>query len=246
MVAQLDAFHYDSARVPVGRAYEYLKSNRDGTHAAPITLFVAARDRLESFKWDSGGSAATLVVALMDWRRFSVRRFESWQVRRGQPDTLLATLQVDSAGQGLRFSAMPDTVITVAAWPWHSCDFDFASLGLTLPHLRQPEAGFHFRREDVIHGEDGFGFGDFGAIEVSFLGRETRRGRPTRRYQMTGAGLRHTTGMLWSDAVSSHIVEFAIPIPDEPGFRDVRLRLQKIFRLSATEWERYQRERVGE
>ena len=55
--AQISAFSYDSSRVPVGRAYEYVKSNRDGTHATQVTVYVAAVDRLESLKWDSGGDA---------------------------------------------------------------------------------------------------------------------------------------------------------------------------------------------
>ncbi len=36
--AQLDAFRYDAKRVPVGRVYQYLKSNRDGSHAGNVTL----------------------------------------------------------------------------------------------------------------------------------------------------------------------------------------------------------------
>jgi hypothetical protein len=49
---QVDALRFDAAKVPVGRVYQYLKSNRDGSHAGRVTVYVAKPDRLESLKWD--------------------------------------------------------------------------------------------------------------------------------------------------------------------------------------------------
>ena len=42
---------------------------------------------------------------------------------------LRATLEADSAGTGVQLSFQPDSLIPIDAWPWHSYDFDFASLG---------------------------------------------------------------------------------------------------------------------
>src|SRR5262245_48720287 len=50
--AQVEALQYDSAKLPVGRVYQYLKSNRDGSHPGRVTLYVARTDRLESLKGD--------------------------------------------------------------------------------------------------------------------------------------------------------------------------------------------------
>src|SRR5262249_10803826 len=145
---QVSAFRHDPARVPVGRVYEYLKSNRDGSRPGRVSLYVAAPDRLESLKWEPDDETATLVVAILDWSRFSVARFENWQLRRGRPDVKRPSLETDRDGSGLRVSPLPGRRVAVRAWPWHSYDFDFASLGITLAHLREPERPVTFERID--------------------------------------------------------------------------------------------------
>jgi hypothetical protein len=75
--AQINRFRFRTERVPVGRLYRFDKSNIDGSHKGEILLYVAARDRLEA--WKPGEEWSTLVTADMDWKRFSVRRFESWR-----------------------------------------------------------------------------------------------------------------------------------------------------------------------
>ncbi len=243
--AQVAAFDFDSARVPVGRAYEYVKSNRDGTHPTQVTVYVAGLDRLESLKWDSGGEAATLVTATLDWARFSIRGFDSRRLRRREPEVVQGTLSTDSTPPAIRVSFLPDSAIPIRAWPWHSYDFDFAGLGATLPHLRDPQAGFVFARMDVVYAGDGVGFGDLGPVEVAFEQRERRDGRDTRRYRIGGPGLANTAGLLWTDARDGTLVEYEIPIPDEPGFIDGRLRLTGTLELGPTEWEAYKRGKIG-
>ncbi len=243
--AQVSAFSFDSARVRVGRAYEYVKSNRDGTHPTQVTVYSAALDRLESLKWDSGGEAATLVAATLDWERFSIRGFDSRRLRRHQPEVLQGTLRTDSSAAALRVSFLPDSAIPVRMWPWHSYDFDFASLGAALPHLADRDGRFVFARMDVVYNGDEIGFGDLGPVEVAFEQRERRDGRDTRRYRIGGPGLANTTGLLWTDAVDGTLLEYEIPIPDEPGFNDTRLRLIRTLELSGTEWEAYKRAKVA-
>ena len=36
--AQVEAFSFDSSRVPVGRVFHYVKSNRDGSHPGNVAL----------------------------------------------------------------------------------------------------------------------------------------------------------------------------------------------------------------
>jgi hypothetical protein len=220
---QVSAFQFDSLRVPVGRLsvgrlYEYLKSNRDGTHPGIISLYVAASDRLESLKWSRGDSTATLVVAVMDWPRFSVRSFHNFEVRRGAGDRLRGSAVADSGGAGLTLSFEGEKFVRVKRWPWHSYDFDFASLGLTLPHLKNPEGTFTIERVDVTYRGDDFGLEDLGPVEVQFQGMERRGAGLTRRYRIGGPGLQHAEGRLWVDAGKRHIVEFELPVPDEPGY----------------------------
>ena len=58
--------------------------------------------------------------------------------------------------------------------------------------------------------------------------------------------LSNTVGTLWADATEGHLVEFELPIPDEPGFTDGRLRLLGVERKTPAEWESFKRARLGE
>ena len=243
--AQVSAFSFDSARVPVGRAYEYVKSNRDGTRPTQVTVYVASMDRLETLKWDSGGDAATLVTATLDWERFSVRGFNSRRLRRDAPDVPQATLTTDSAPAALRVSFLPDSAVPVRMWPWYSYDLDFAGLGAMLPHLSDPEAGFVFARMDVVYRGDDPGFADHGPVEVAFERREPRGGRDARRYRIGGPGLGNMTGWLWADLRDGTLLEYELPVPDEPGYIDGRLRLVRMRELQPAEWSTYQRASVA-
>jgi hypothetical protein len=128
--AQVSKFRYAPDKVDVGTLLLYQKSNIDGSNAGRIALFIAAVDRLESFKWHEGGGSATLVTADMNWEAFSVRRFESWRLHADGTKQLQGTLeQVDGEPRFL-ITFGPDNQQTVRLWhwPWHSYDFDFASL----------------------------------------------------------------------------------------------------------------------
>jgi hypothetical protein len=245
VAAQVAAFRFDPLRVPVGRVYQYLKSNRDGTHPGRVSLYVAGFDRLESLKWDDEIGWATFVVAEMDWTRFSVRRFESWDLRRGKPPVLKATLDTDKEG-AISISVLPGPPTKIRTWPWHSYDFDFASLGATLPHRADPEAELRFSRTDFVQEEGNVRFAELGEVRLRYEGREQRGEAKTRRYRLEGPGLADTVGTLWADAAEGHLVEFELPIPDEPGFTDGRLRLLAVEQKTPGEWESFKRARLGE
>jgi hypothetical protein len=241
--AQVEAFRFDSTRVPVGRLYQYLKSNRDGSHVGQVSLYVAAVDRIESLKLEPGGSSPVLVVALLDWTRFSVRRFESWGLSRKAAPERRATLDTEGDGTGVRVSFLPDSLIVIRAWPWHSYDFDFASLNLALAHLIAPEKAFSFERADVVYGPP-LSFADLGPVTARFLRREQRLGHSARLYELEGPGLQGHRGKLWTAIDGAYLVEFELPFPDEPGYTDVRLQLQSVQPLLLADWEAYKRERV--
>jgi hypothetical protein len=242
--AQVEAFAYRPDRVPVGRVFHYLKSNRDGTHPGLIALYVAAQDRIEAFKYDSGGSQATLVVGFLDWEAMTVRRLEAYGVRRGEPDQPRAWLDSDWKAGGVRVFYAPDSLVRIARWPWHSYDFDFASLNLVLPHLRQPEGRLEFGRADIVRVGDGAEFRDLGALALEYEGRETRQGVAVRRYRLDGPGIENTTGLIWAAVEQGHIVEFELPIPDEPGYTDGRLRLLRVETLTPEGWHAWRRRMV--
>lgn len=240
-LAQLHALKFDADKVPVGRVFHFVKSQRDGTHTARISVYVPDADRIESLKWDEGGDTATLVMAGMDWPRFSVKHLQGWRLARGQAPEQRVTLDV--VGDQLSMSLMTEP-LRISHWPWHSYDFDFTSLNFTLPHLLNPEDGLSVWRTDFVYA-DPPAVAELGAVELKFEKLERRDGRRLRRYSIGGPGLGNLAGTWWSDARTGLLVEYELPIGDEPGYRDVRLRLESTEKLGAAQWEAFKRQAVG-
>lgn len=241
-IAQLDALEFDADKVPVGQVFHFVKSQRDGTHATRISVYVPDADRIESLKWDEGADTATLVMAGMDWPRFSVKHFQGWRLARGQAPEPRVTLDV--AGDQLSMSLMSEP-LQLGHWPWHSYDFDFTSLNLTLPHLLKPRRGLSIWRTDFVY-TDPPKVAELGTVELRFEKLERRDGRRLRRYSIGGPGLQDLAGTWWSDARTGLLVEYELPIGDEPGYRDVRLKLESTEKLDAARWEAFKRQAVGD
>jgi hypothetical protein len=239
--AQVTALQFEAGRVPVGTVLEYMKSNRDGTHPSRISVYVASRDRIESLKWNRGEAEATLVTAEMDWSRFSVKHFESWQLARDNAPQLRATMQV--SGDELSMSLMPQP-LKISHFPWASYDFDFASLSLVMPQLRNPKADFSFWRTDYVYG-DAPAMAELGEVQLHFERQANRGGHKVWRYSIGGPGLGYAEGIWWSDRRTGLLVEYELPVGDEPGYRDVRLKLSSIERMSAPEWNSFKQRSVG-
>ena len=131
------ALRFDPAKVKVGRVYQYREVQPRRLAPRPGLPVRGRAGSAESLKWDDEVGWATFVVAEMDWTRFSVRRFESYDLRKGKAPLLKATLDTDAAG-AVSISVLPGPPLKLTTWPWHSYDFDWASLGATLPHLVKP------------------------------------------------------------------------------------------------------------
>jgi hypothetical protein len=243
--AQTTQFAYDSAKISVGEVLHYEKSAIDGAKPTRVSVYIQNRDSIESLKWDDKSTSATLVQARMDWQRFSVREFKSWQLEHGVPPRLEGTLEASRDGTQLDVSFVDGGQVKIARWPWHSYDFDFVSLGLTLPHLIDPEADFIFWRTDVVFAGEGMDFAEIGGVRMHFEAEELRDDRKVRRYAIGGAGLGHQYGKLWTDVRSGAMVEYQIPIGDEPGYRDVRVRLERTETMSPSQWESFKRAKIG-
>jgi hypothetical protein len=239
--AQVAAYRFNAANVPVGKLFHYEKSNLDGTRMAHISVYMPAVDRVEALKWDEGGDQATLVQAMLDWSTFSVRRFDAWLLARDAAPERRATLEVE--GSELRMSLMAEPLV-LTHWPWHSYDFDFTSLNLTLPHLRNPEGELVFWRTDFVY-QDPPAIAELGEMRLRFERAEMRARNHVRRYALSGEGLAGARGTWWADRRTGLLVEYEIPVGDEPGYDSVRLRLSGEERMSAPAWERFKRAAVG-
>jgi hypothetical protein len=240
--AQISALEFQPRKVPVGKVFHLVKSQLDGAHEARISYYVAAVDRVEALKWDQGGDEATLVVAQLDWSRFSVRAFRVSHLVRGAPPEPRANLDVDAAGV-LTMSLNPSPV-QLTHFPWQSFDFDFTGLTLVMPHLRDPESGFRFWRTDFVYA-DPPSVAEIGEVTLAFAGQEKHLGKRTRRYSITGPGLEGKEGNWWADAGTGLLVEFEIPIGDEPGYDSVRIRLDDVGQMNDAAWEMFKRRSIG-
>jgi hypothetical protein len=244
--AQVTQLRFDAAKVPQGTVMHYKKSQLDGSNATNVSVYMIDGEHLESLKWDEDSTIATLVKARMDWRRFSVREFQSLRLEKGKAPELRGTLEANASGTQLKVSFLNGKVVRITHWPWHSYDFDFASLGLTLPHLRNPEEDLIFWRTDVIFVGEGVDFAEVGGIRLHLEAKELRDSQPVRRYSIGGAGLQHRYGKLWTNASGGQLIEYQIPIGDEPGFNDVRLLLDRSQSMSPAQWEEFKKSRIGE
>jgi hypothetical protein len=234
----IDAFVYRAEALPVGSAFHYRKSNIDGSHASNVVLYVAAQDRIESLKWSEGHRAATLVKAEMDWDLFSVRRFETWRFSQGEGGQLRGWLEAGEESGTYHYSFGPfEGDSTVESAPWHSYDFDFASLNLSLRYLRELEGSFGFHIADAIPQGDSWVFGNVGAVTMSFEARETRGDREVRRYAIDGPGLDDRGGWIWVDIEDRIITDLEIEKPDEDEYQNNKLLLLETEQLTEAEWQ---------
>ncbi len=234
-LAQVEGFRFQPCKAPAGKVLHYVKSQLDGSHEARVSVYVASPERIESLKWDQGGEHATLVVALMDWNRFSVRRFESWQLARGAEPAMRAAMDV--IGNELRVSFL-DQPVTLNHWPWHSYDFDFTSLNLALPHRADPRREIRFWRTDFVYGDSPV-MAELGEVRLEFQARDSRLGRPAWRHGLGGPGLGDHRGTWWVDRRNGLTLEFELPAGDEPGYDDARFRLDGIEPMSADQWRAF-------
>lgn len=244
VLAQVAAFRYHPDAAVSGVVLHYRKSNLDGSHASSIDLFLAAPDRLESFKWSAGDTTATLVKAWLEGERLTVRRFESWQVTTGtrrMPVALEAKAGTDTLTIRVGDRAFHTPV---RLWPWHSYDFDLASLGWAMRFLVAPERPFTVGITDPGPSQTGLTMREFGPVAVTFVRREDRHGRPSRRYTIDGPGLEQRGGVLWVDRETGFLVGFEIQKPDEDEMVSGKLELVGTDPMTETGWIAYQQARL--
>jgi hypothetical protein len=242
----IDRFQFDAQKIETGLVYHYEKSNIDGTHASNVSLFVADTGHVESFKWSPWSRSGTLVTAELDWETFSVRRFESWRLGSAGERSAVAKLRYLDSLQSVEVWFGPTDTVRIEYLPWHSYDFDFASLNMSLRHLVDPHAPFNIGIADVVRSPGGFRFAFKGLVEMRYVGEEVRYEVPCRKYEVNGPGLEDRGGAIWVSRADGHIVDYEIDLPDEPGYRSGKLRLRFIEQMTNEGWGQFIRSSLGE
>ncbi|MCZ6836191.1 MAG: hypothetical protein O7G85_10490 [Planctomycetota bacterium] len=235
----IDAFRFDASKVEVGKAYFYLKSNIDGTRPSNVAHYLPDDHWIESLKWNDDYPGATLVLAKMDWETFSVGRFETYSIDEQGVRSPRVVMTEDFENRRVQIE-IGDQKMTTAIdhYPWHSYDFDYASLVHTLPHLIDPRSSVVVGRVDLVREpEPTFTF--IGNVEVTYVAEEERGGTMCIKYHVDGEGLEHRGGDLWIDKAKGHLVDYEIDLPDEPGFKDGKMKLVRIETMTKDEWAQF-------
>lgn len=238
-------FRYRPAKVSVGTVYHYLKTNIDGSHPERVSIYVAAKDRIESFKYHPKEEPAALVVAVMDWSLFSAKRLESWQVFRSGEKKLFATLDYLPAQKTVKVSipatGRPDEKTSIGRLPFHIYNFDLASLNFAFPHLIDPRGSFTIGIADPTFKDEGPLFHYKGEAQISFEGEEMRGGAMCRKYRIDGRGLESRGGAIWVDKKGGYFRDVEIDLPDNPAWRNFKFKLESVERMNPKAWQAFMR-----
>jgi hypothetical protein len=181
----------------------------------------------------------------MDWENFSVRRFESGRLDGQGKFQQMATLDALDGGRriALRLGDVVRDTVALPHRPWHSYDFDFASLQLVRPHLRRPGRAFDVAIADVVQKEGRVTFAHKGDVRIEPAGEVVIDGRRCRKYAIDGPGLDRRGGWIALARDGAYLVEYQIALPDEPGFDSGRMRLTGVAEMTMGEWEEFKSRR---
>ncbi|HWT00938.1 MAG TPA: hypothetical protein VN256_11890 [Pyrinomonadaceae bacterium] len=240
---EVSKFRYRPERIVVGTVYHYVKTNLDGTHPEYVSIYVAARDQIESYKFHPNTERAGLVTARMDWETFSARRLESWQVFAGGEKKLFATLSflraLMAAEVSIPATGKPPERTAIKHLPFHVYNFDLASLNFAFRHLVNPKGRFVVGIADPTFQEGGPLFAYRGEAEIIYAGEEVREGAPCRKYKIDGAGLSGRGGHIWVDKRGGFFRDVEIELPDNPNWHSFKFRLTSTERMTREGWERF-------
>jgi hypothetical protein len=236
---RIEGFAFRSGALPVGHTWHYRKSNLDGSNASEIALHLASETRLEALKFHAGVPEATLVVAELDWQVFSVKGFRTYRLAPGKEPQLVAELATSSdrrklsaqVGELARECALP-------GFPWHSYDFDCASLNVALRFLTEPEGEVELEIVDPVQDADPPRLVAKGKVTLAYEADERRGELDCRRYVLDGPGLEDRGGTLWvAKSDDPHLVAFELDLPDEPGMSSGKLEWLRTETLTSEEWQ---------
>jgi hypothetical protein len=244
--SSLDRFRYQPEKIRVGEVAHYVKSNLDGSKPTRVSIFVAARDRVEVAKVEQGVIDAAWVRAHFDWTLFSADRIEA------------AVLNLDGSVESrAELSADPKTGVVsmkvgdmkgAAAWGWapfHIYNFDFTSLNFAWRHLANPKSSFTIGVMDPTFKAEGDIFVDRGQARIEYLRDEPLHGRTCALYRISGPGIGGKTGSIWADPKSGWVEKVEIPFPDNPDWSSFRLELQGVETMTPEAWKNFMTESLA-
>jgi hypothetical protein len=246
VTSSVDLFQYHPERIQTGTVYHYVKSNIDGSKPAKVSLYVASPERIEAFKIYPGAAATALVIADMDWTKFTPRNMESYDVHADGSRSLVVKGQL---GADDRYQFLFANILwvknkpsssAVGHYPVHNYNFDLASLNFAFRHLIDPtrdvQIGVQMPCFDMAHlGEIEY----LGTASLHYVGEEACHSGVCRKYTIGGEAFGSHPGTLWVNKDGGYFEKVEIPMRDNPSWKDFKLELTGIDQMSADAWEKF-------
>jgi hypothetical protein len=223
----------------VGRAFHYVKSNIDGSQAIRVTMYVVDTDRIEVVKLEPENRAGVRVVAHLDWATFSADTLISTHLAPDAPPRPQAAAWITRDARFVVEIAGQRDTVAVPRFPAHVYNVDFLSLAQVFAHLRDPEGAFTIGVFNPTFGDGPRLLTFDGAATVRFAGEVPCHAALCRRYEVSGPGLRGARGAISVHRELGHVQSIEIPVPDNPGWRDFKLELQRVEPMDRAAWDRW-------
>lgn len=222
--------------VPIGQVFIYQKSNIDNSNKGKIAVYYATTGEIESFKWHQGNNRATIVKAKINPSTLNVSYFEASRLFSNGEQKVSAVL--DASAENEMVVKLGDEIqrVQIKSMPWHSYDFDFASLGYAYRFLSNKKSEYSFNVFDLDLLQKPPQFKDFGRVQLVYQSDEVRGTRNVLMYKINGPGLDNRGGTIWFDKEGEYLVAFEIEKPDEPGYDSGKLVLEQIIELDDKGW----------
>lgn len=229
----------DPAPPPVGRLFDYVRSNRDGSEAETIRVWSLG-DRVEVAKMRDRCTDAALVTATMDLQSGYARQLVAGRLNRDGTQRRIGVLDYDMTGGRVVAKLDPAAGgMADEAWlgpgPWHLYDYDLASLTVLGPREAKD---FSFELA-MVWPDDGADFlKAIGRVDLRFSERETHDGRELLRFEVGGPAFAGGGGVIWFDAVGGEIAEAQLSRPNHAGYKDFKLLLVGRARVDEAGWRK--------
>ncbi len=220
-------------REKIGRIYQYIRSNRDGTLPERISVFRKDRTHIEVFKSVRRCTNAALVTAELDLALASPVKITGGRLRPNAVVQPFAFLTVEPERKRLDFVVdLPEKLLEfevfIDGFPWHLFDFDLASLTVQTPYLVEPKAGFSFDVVLTLADPDlPQPIAYLGKADLTYVGEEQRGLWPALRFAVGGEAFGRG-GTLWLHARDGHIVDVELDRANHLGYEDFKLELQSV------------------
>jgi hypothetical protein len=221
--------------------YHYVRSNRDGSRAEHVVQFRPTRTSVFVYRWVEKCTTAAYITAAMSDDLRDARFFAAGMVARDGTqaqfgtltfDPRILTLSVDGKRPG---GSRVQGEHMLKARPYLLYDFDFADLNSFLQEQR-PRSDFSYALP-VIWRSDPNIIRDLGILHARYAGEEQHLGQKAVRYALSVDGPTPATGALWTDAHQGFIIEAELGLPNHMGYKDFRLKLEKIEEGGGAAWE---------